>query len=66
MDAFGLAERDKREALTPLHLFRNLGDRIFGPGGVLGSDFGGPPYRPQVVDIKLIWTMVEQVKSWHA
>jgi CubicO group peptidase (beta-lactamase class C family) len=69
-DAFGVADREKNEPLTPMHLFRiasvskpitstaifslieqgrlHLSDRVFGPGGVLGTDFGAPPYHPQV------------------
>ena len=69
-DAFGDADRDTREPLTPMHLFRiasvskpitsatifglieqgrlSLGDRVFGTGAALGTDFGGPPYRAGV------------------
>jgi CubicO group peptidase (beta-lactamase class C family) len=85
-DAFRLADRDKREPLTPLHLFRiasvskpitsvaifglieqgrlRLGDRIFGPGGVLGTDFGGPPYRPQVDQITLEHLLTHTGGGW--
>jgi CubicO group peptidase (beta-lactamase class C family) len=86
MDAFGLADRDKSEALSPLHLFRiasvtkpitsaaifslieqnrlHLGDRVFGPGGVLGSDFGAPPYRPQVVEITIEHLLTHTGGGW--
>jgi CubicO group peptidase (beta-lactamase class C family) len=79
-DAFGVADRERNEPLTPMHLFRianvtkpitsttifslieqgrlRLDDRVFGPGALLGTDFGAPPYRPYVADITLgrrIW-----------
>jgi CubicO group peptidase (beta-lactamase class C family) len=85
-DAFGLADRDKNEPLTPMHLFRiasvskpitstaifglieqgrlRLGDRIFGTGGVLGTDFGGPPYRPQVEEITIEQLLTHTGGGW--
>ena len=85
-DAFGLADRDKGEPLTPQHLFRiaslskpitsvaifslieqgrlHLGDRIFGPGGVLGTDFGRPPYHPQVDQITLEHLLTHTGGGW--
>jgi CubicO group peptidase (beta-lactamase class C family) len=86
MDAFGVADRDKSETLSPLHLFRiasvtkpitsaaifslieqgrlHLGDRVFGPGGVLGSDFGAPPYRPQVDQITIEHLLTHTGGGW--
>jgi CubicO group peptidase (beta-lactamase class C family) len=85
-DAFGLADRDKSEPLTPMHLFRiasvtkpitsaaifslveqgrlHLGDHIFGPGGVLGTDFGGPPYHPRVDQITLEHLLTHTCGGW--
>ncbi len=52
-DAFGFADREKREAVSPMHLFRiasvskpiliRLTDRILGPGAITGTDYGRPP-----------------------
>ncbi len=66
-DAFGLADRERNEAVTPMHLFRiasvsktitsttifglieqgrlKLVDKVFGPGGITGTDYGRPPYK---------------------
>jgi CubicO group peptidase (beta-lactamase class C family) len=85
-DAFGSADRENNEPLTPMHLFRiasvtkpitsaaifslieqgrlHLGDRIFGPGAVLGTDFGGPPYRPQVDQITLEHLLTHTGGGW--
>jgi CubicO group peptidase (beta-lactamase class C family) len=85
-DAFGVADREKNEPVTPMHLFRiasvtkpitstaifslieqghlHLGDRIFGPGGVLGADFGAPPYRPQVDQITLEHLLTHTCGGW--
>ncbi|WP_163779076.1 serine hydrolase, partial [Proteus mirabilis] len=68
--AFGLADREHNEAVTPRHLFRiasiskmitsvtlfrlieenrlKLTDRVFGPGALLGTDYGPPPYAPGI------------------
>jgi CubicO group peptidase (beta-lactamase class C family) len=86
-DAFGVADREKNEPLTPMHLFRiasvskpitstaifslieqgrlHLGDRIFGPGAVLGTDFGGPPYHPQVDQITLEHLLTHTGGGWN-
>ena len=72
-EAFGVADRERNEALTPRHLFRiasvtkpitsvaifslieqgrlALGERVFGPVSVLGTDFGRPPYYPGIDQI---------------
>jgi CubicO group peptidase (beta-lactamase class C family) len=72
-DAFGLTDREKSEAVSPMHLFRiasvtkpitsvaifslieqgrvRLTDRIFGPDAITGTDYGRPPYHPQVDEI---------------
>jgi CubicO group peptidase (beta-lactamase class C family) len=86
-DAFGTADRDKNEPLTPMHLFRiasvskpitsaaifslieqgrlHLGDRVFGPGAVLGVDFGAPPYRPQVEQITIEHLLTHTCGGWN-
>jgi CubicO group peptidase (beta-lactamase class C family) len=85
-DAFGVADRDNREQLTPSHLFRiasvtkpitsvaiftlieqgrlRLGDRVFGPGAVLGADFGGPPYQPRVDQITIEHLLTHTCGGW--
>jgi CubicO group peptidase (beta-lactamase class C family) len=42
-----------------------LGDRIFGTGGVLGTDFGGPPYRPQVDEITIEHLLTHTGGGWN-
>jgi CubicO group peptidase (beta-lactamase class C family) len=86
-DAFGVADRDKNEPLTPMHLFRiasvskpitstaifglieqgrlRLDERIFGAGGVLGTDFGGPPYKPQVDEITIEHLLTHTGGGWN-
>jgi CubicO group peptidase (beta-lactamase class C family) len=86
-DAFGVADREKNEPLTPMHLFRiasvskpitstaifslieqgrlHLGDRVFGPGAVLGTDFGAPPYHPQVDQITLEHLLTHTGGGWN-
>jgi CubicO group peptidase (beta-lactamase class C family) len=86
-DAFGLADCDRNEPLTPMHLFRiasvskpitstaifslieqgrlRLDERIFGAGGVLGTDFGGPPYKPQVDEITIEHLLTHTGGGWN-
>jgi CubicO group peptidase (beta-lactamase class C family) len=85
-DAFGVADRENNEPLTPMHLFRvasvtkpitsaaifclieqgrlHLGDRIFGPGAVLGTDFASPPYHPQIDQITLEHLLTHTTGGW--
>jgi CubicO group peptidase (beta-lactamase class C family) len=85
-DAFGLADREKNEPVTPMHVFRiasvtkpitstaifslieqgrlHLGDRIFGAGGVLGAELGGPTYRPLVGEITLEHLLTHTCGGW--
>jgi CubicO group peptidase (beta-lactamase class C family) len=85
-DAFGWADRERNEPLSPMHLFRiasvskpitstaifslveqgrlHLGDRIFGPGGVLGTEFGGPPYHQAVDQITLEHLLTHTGGGW--
>src|SRR5947209_2367530 len=74
-EAFGFADRERKERLTNEHLFRiasvtkpftsaaifmlieqgrlKLEDTIFGPGGLLRGEFGEPPYKQYVGQIRL-------------
>lgn len=84
--AFGVADRERNEPLTPMHHFRiasvskpitsvtiftlieqgrlRLGDRVFGPGALLGTDFGGPPYHPGLTDITLEHLLTHTAGGW--
>jgi CubicO group peptidase (beta-lactamase class C family) len=42
----------------------NLGDRVFGPGGVLGTDCGGPPYHPGVEQITVEHLLTHTCGGW--
>jgi CubicO group peptidase (beta-lactamase class C family) len=33
-----------------------LDDLVFGPRGVLGAEYGKPPYRPHIADIRIVPT----------
>jgi CubicO group peptidase (beta-lactamase class C family) len=84
--AFGVADRESNEPLTPLHRFRiasvskpftsatiftlieqgrlHLGDRVFGPGALLGTDFGRPPYNPGLTEITLEHLLTHTAGGW--
>jgi CubicO group peptidase (beta-lactamase class C family) len=85
-DAFGWADREKREAASPTNLFRiasvtktitsvaifslieagriQLTDKIFGPGAITESDYGRPPYHPQVDEITLEHLLTHTGGGW--
>jgi len=85
-DAFGLADRERNEAVTPAHLFRiasvsktitsttifglieqgrlKLADKVFGPGGITGTDYGRPPYNPGVNEITLGHLLTHTGGGW--
>jgi CubicO group peptidase (beta-lactamase class C family) len=85
-DAFGWADRETREAVSPTHLFRiasvtkpitsvalfslieegriRLTDRIFGPGAIIGSDYGEPPYHPWVDQITVEHLLTHTSGGW--
>lgn len=85
-DAFGLADREHNEAVTPRHLFRiasiskmitsvalfrlieenrlKLTDRVFGPGALLGTDYGPPPYSPGIDQITLEHLLTHTGGGW--
>lgn len=86
-DAFGLADREARQAVEPAHLFRiasvsktitsatifslveqgklKLDDRIFGPGAILGTDYGRLPYHPGVDQITLEHLLTHTSGGWN-
>jgi CubicO group peptidase (beta-lactamase class C family) len=41
-----------------------LGDRVFGPGAVLGTEFGGPPYHPGVDQITIEHLLTHTCGGW--
>lgn len=85
--AYGLADRDRHENVTPAHLFRiasvskpitsvavfqlieqgklKLDDTVFGPGAILGTDFGEPPYKPHVAEIRLKHLLTHTGGGWQ-
>jgi CubicO group peptidase (beta-lactamase class C family) len=85
-DAFGLADRERNEAITPMHLFRiasvsktitsttifglieqgrlKLADKVFGPGAILGTDYGQPPYNSGIDQITLGQLLTHTSGGW--
>jgi CubicO group peptidase (beta-lactamase class C family) len=85
-EAFGWADREAREAVSPQHLFRiasvtkpitsvavfslieagrlDLGDRVFGPGAITGTDYGRPPYHPHVEEITIEHLLTHSGGGW--
>jgi CubicO group peptidase (beta-lactamase class C family) len=85
-DAFGWADRDRRVAVSPAHLFRiasvtkpitsaalfslieqgriGLTDKVFGPGAITGTDYGGPPYHPWVDQITVEHLLTHTSGGW--
>jgi CubicO group peptidase (beta-lactamase class C family) len=41
-----------------------LDDRVFGASGLLGSDFGGPPYTPHIEEIRVVHLMTHTCGGW--
>jgi CubicO group peptidase (beta-lactamase class C family) len=41
-----------------------LADRVFGPAGVLGTKFGGPPYKQYVADITVDQLLTHTCGGW--
>ncbi|HLJ46109.1 MAG TPA: serine hydrolase domain-containing protein [Bryobacteraceae bacterium] len=86
-EAFGFADRDRREKLTPSNLFRiasvskpftsvgifllieqgklQLDNLVFGPGGLLRGDFGEPPYKQYVGQIRLRHLLTHTCGGWQ-
>jgi CubicO group peptidase (beta-lactamase class C family) len=85
--AYGRADRDRGEEVTPAHLFRiasvskpitsvavsqlieqgklKLDDKVFGPDGILGTDFGPPPYKTHVAEIRLKHLLTHTAGGWQ-
>ena len=85
--AYGFADRDRHEDVTPAHLFRiasvskpitsvavfqliergklKLDDQVFGPGALLGTDFGEPPYKQHVAEIRLKHLLTHTAGGWQ-
>lgn len=85
--AYGTADRDRHENVTPGHLFRiasvskpitsvavfqlieqgklKLDDPVFGPGAILGADFGPPPYKQHVAGIRLKHLLTHTAGGWQ-
>lgn len=85
-EAFGLADREQRQALTPSHLFRiasvskpitsvgiftliekgkiNLQDTVFGRGGILGNDYGTPPYKTYIREVTVDHLLTHSAGGW--
>ena len=57
-------------AVTIFSLIENgklhLDDKIFGSAGILGTNFGSPPYRPYVTDITLDHLLTHTAGGWGA
>ncbi|MET4272072.1 MULTISPECIES: serine hydrolase domain-containing protein [unclassified Bradyrhizobium] len=85
-EAFGVADVERNEAVTPRHLFRiasvskmitsvalfrlieegrlKLTDRVFGPGGLLGTEYGPPPYSAGINQITLEHLLTHTAGGW--
>jgi CubicO group peptidase (beta-lactamase class C family) len=42
----------------------HLNDKIFGAHGILGTDFGGPPYRPYIEEITVDHLLTHTCGGW--
>jgi CubicO group peptidase (beta-lactamase class C family) len=40
-------------------------DKVFGPGGVLGTDYGAPPYGPHIADIEIRHLLTHTGGGWQ-
>jgi CubicO group peptidase (beta-lactamase class C family) len=56
---------------TSVTLFRliegghlKLDDLVFGPRGILGTDYGKPPYRPHIADLRIVHLMTHTGGGW--
>jgi CubicO group peptidase (beta-lactamase class C family) len=85
-DAFGVADRERNEAVTPAYLFRiasvskmitsaaiftlveqnrvRLSDRVIGPGALLGTDYGQPPYSAGIDQITVEQLLTHTSGGW--
>jgi CubicO group peptidase (beta-lactamase class C family) len=44
----------------------NLADKVFGPGAILGTKYGKPPYKPYVADISVDHILTHTAGGWAA
>ena len=44
----------------------NLTDKVFGPGGILGTNYGMPPYKTYVADITVDHLLTHTAGGWAA
>ena len=44
----------------------NLTDKVFGPGAILGTNYGNPPYKTYVADITVDHLLTHTVGGWAA
>jgi len=87
-DAFGFADHESNQALTPMHLFRigsvskpitavaiftliergrlKLTDKVFGPGAITGTDYGGPPFNAGVDEITVEHLLTHTAGGWDS
>jgi CubicO group peptidase (beta-lactamase class C family) len=42
-----------------------LDEPVFGPGAILGTDYGRPPYKPHVADIRLKHLLTHTAGGWQ-
>ena len=85
-EAFGVADRERNEAVTPAYLFRiasltkmitsaaiftlveqnrlKLSDKVIGPGAILGTDYGQPPYSAGIADITVEQLLTHTSGGW--
>jgi CubicO group peptidase (beta-lactamase class C family) len=85
-EAFGVADRERNEAVTPAYLFRiasltkmitsaaiftlveqnrlKLSDKVIGPGAILGTDYGQPPYSARIAEITVEQLLTHTSGGW--
>lgn len=58
--------------ITSVTIFRlvemgklKLSDGVFGPGGILGTDYGSPPYGPHIEEIKIEHLLTHTSGGWQ-
>jgi CubicO group peptidase (beta-lactamase class C family) len=42
-----------------------LSDKVFGPGAILGTDYGAPPYKPFIADITVEHLLTHTAGGWQ-
>jgi CubicO group peptidase (beta-lactamase class C family) len=85
-EAFGFANHERSEALSPASLFRiasvskpitsaaiftlvekgklRLADKVFGPGALLGTDYGKPPYSAYLQAVTVDHLLTHSAGGW--